>query len=146
MWTLSRAQKLNQQAFVAFSRKTIRFSFMPSPRCDFIRYFPDDYSGDFSSVLGDSFQYVAPSEGLTDLDLIIPTSHGSDMSTEIWDLRSKLSPKTLIGVWFWDNHLAQVSNLRTAIAADFVFPSHNYDAEYLVNPASVMGIDRKSVV
>jgi hypothetical protein len=140
MWTLSRAQKLSQQSFVAFSRKTIRFTIVPSHGTEFIRYFPDDYSVDCSVVLGDAYQYVAPSRDLTDLDLVILTAHGSDMSAGIWDLRRRLSPKTLIAVWFWDNHLEQVGNLRTALAADFIFPSHNYVAEYLINPASAMGI------
>ena len=44
----------------------------------------------------------------------------------------------MIAVWLWDNHLARLNNLKTALAADLIFPSHWYPAAYLANPASVL--------
>jgi hypothetical protein len=53
-------------------------------------------------------------------------------------MRKTLANDPLIGVWLWDNHQAREANHRTVLAADFIFPSHDYAVGYLINPASVM--------
>lgn len=140
MWPTTRARKLTQQCSDAFSKRITRFAVIPSFECDFIRYFPEDYLHDCRSFSDQSCQYVPISEGLANVDVVILTAHGSDLSAPIWDLRQKLSPTTLLLVWLWDNHLGHMGNLRTALAADFVFASHKYASGYLINPASALGV------
>ena len=136
-WHEARTEHLRRQVSALAARDRIRFTFLPSSETDFIRYFPEDLDLDFRDLLAQGFEFVPRSSGLAGVDLAVITAHGSDIATTIWKLREEAGPEMLIAVWLWDNHLLQLNNLRTAIAADFVFPSHNYLSAYLINPASV---------
>jgi hypothetical protein len=112
---------------------------IPSSECEFIKYFPEDYAADCQAGLDPTLQYVPPAHSLANVDIVILTAHGADLSPLIWDIRQKIPPEALVVAWLWDNHLAHLNNLRTAMAADFVFASHKYMYGYLVAPTSVLG-------
>ncbi|WP_448563011.1 hypothetical protein [Trichothermofontia sp.] len=75
---------------------------------------------------------------LHDVDILIITYRGADDSNTIWNLRTSVRPDTLMIVWMFDNHLAYLQGLRTATAADFIFPSHKYASGYLPTPAACL--------
>jgi hypothetical protein len=104
-----------------------------------IKYFAENYAADCEAGLDSTLQYVPPDQGLENVDIVIFTAHGSDLSPLLWDIRRKIGPQALVVAWLWDNHLSHTGNLRTAMAADFVFPSHKYMAAYLIAPTSVLG-------
>jgi hypothetical protein len=139
MWPHLRSEELTQSAIAIFSKARIRITLIPSSTFKEIAYFPEDYSTDCQAALDPVFQYVPPDRSHEDVDIVILTAHGADLSQVLWDIRKKISPRSLTAVWFWDNHLSHMPNLRTTMAADFVFPSHKYIANYLVGPASVFG-------
>lgn len=135
MWPDSRIQQLTQSATAIFARASVRFTLIPSSGY----HFCDDYVADFSVGLDPVFQYIPPKENLTDVDIILLTAHGSDVSHVIWHIRRKLAGDKLVGVWLWDNHLQHEPNLQTAYASDFLFPSHKYVSDYLITPTSIPG-------
>lgn len=139
MWPDLRAQQLTQQTMATFSKPVVRFAFLPSSENDFIQYFPPDFSADCQAGLPPAFQYVANEAGLEGVDVVILTAHGGNAYSAIWGLRQQCRPGTLLMVWLWDNHLRQLTNLSTALASDYVFPSHKYAAGYLATPASALG-------
>lgn len=71
-------------------------------------------------------------------DLALFTQHGLDVAPAIWAWRQS-HPGALVVLWAWDNHLNQVHNLHSALAADIVLPSHAYAAQRLLNPISLLG-------
>lgn len=71
-------------------------------------------------------------------DLALFTQHGLDVGPAIWKWRLS-HPGGLVLLWLWDNHLGQLHNLHSALAADIVFPSHAYVCSYLRNPLSILG-------
>ena len=135
MWPEARIQQLTQSAAAMFARGAVRYTLIPSS--DY--HFCDDYAADLRGVLDPVFQYIPPRENLTDVDIILLTAHGSDVSHVIWHIRRKLGGDKLVGVWLWDNHLQHEPNLQTAYASDFVFPSHKYVSDYLITPTSIPG-------
>lgn len=136
MWPELRAFQLTEQCGLLKNRE-IRFTFLPSYETDFISYFHNEINDEFTAKLEPRFRYVAPKKGLNDIDLVILTNHGSDMYQNIWELRGRLPPDTLIAVWFWDNHERMHNNYKTALASDIIFASHDYISNYLLNPASI---------
>jgi hypothetical protein len=71
-------------------------------------------------------------------DVALFTQHGLDVSPAIWAWRQK-HPDGLVLLWAWDNHLGQLHNLHSALAADIVFPSHAYVSDYLSTPMALLG-------
>ena len=133
-----RAGQLMGQLGAFRSGDPVRFTFMPSAESKFIDYFSPATGLELSRVFAAGpIRYVSP-DRLDTVNVAILTAHGSDLSVPIWNLRRKLSDDAMVAVWFWDNHLSHMNNLRTALAADFVFPSHAYIAHYLFNPVSVV--------
>jgi len=135
MWPDSRIQQLTQSAAAIFAGAPVRFTLIPSS--DY--YFCDNYAADFSEGLAPVFQYVPPKENLTDVDIVLLTSHASDVSHVMWHIRRKFAGDKLMGAWLWDNHLQHEPNLLTAYASDFVFHSHKYVSDYLITPTSIPG-------
>lgn len=138
MWPDLRAKEIKAKLSALCQKELLRFAFVPSSETDFIQYFPkDSFAADFGILKTKGFEYVPPSRGVSNCDIVIVTAHGSDLSAALWELR-QLSEKLLVAVWLWDNHLSHTNNLQTGLAADLIFPSHEYDAGYLINPASVL--------
>jgi hypothetical protein len=135
MWPDSRIQQLTQTAAAIFARAPVRFTLIPTSGY----HFCDDYAADLGGGLDPVFQYVLPNQSLADVDIVLLTSHGSDVSHVMWHIRRNSAADKLIGVWLWDNHLQHEPNLQTADAADFVFPSHKYVSDYLITPTSIPG-------
>jgi hypothetical protein len=136
MFPIHRAAQIAQQT-TRLANRAIKFGFIPSPETGLLNYFPDDLPDDLKKLTHDGFEYVPPEIALKG-DVLILTAHGKDYSKQLWGLRQK-APHILIAVWLWDNHLGSVNNLRMSVAADYVFASHHYKADYLANPVSVMG-------
>jgi len=119
-------------------REALRFTFIASHEVKAVDYFTPSLDAELGEFFADGpFRYVPPHASTT-ADVVILSAHGSDLSGAVWTLRQSLRPDAVIALWFWDNHLAQLDNLRSALAADFVFPSHAYIAHYLFNPLSVV--------
>lgn len=136
MFPVERAAQI-AQATRRLANKPIKFAFLPSPETDRLTYFPEDLPDDLKTLARDGFEYMPPDIGLKG-HVIVLTAHGKDFSSQLFAFRQR-APDILIAVWLWDNHLGSVNNLRTCLAADYVFVSHAYKASYLSNPVSVMG-------
>ena len=133
-----RADQLMQRLQVFLAGQPVRFALMPSHETNSLDYFSPGRDADLQRFFGEGpIRYVPPAR-VDSADVVILTAHGSDLSVPIWNLRRKLPQEAIIAVWFWDNHLAQLPNLKTALAADVLFPSHAYIAHYLFNPVSVV--------
>ncbi len=90
------------------------------------------------SAVDSRLHYIPPEQNLADVDIIIATTHGSDESKQCWQMRHELKESALFLNWMIDNHLGHLNNLRTVLAADYLFPSHDYIKSYLLNPASIL--------
>jgi len=90
---------------------------------------------DCATVAGRSWQVTVGKELPDRVDVLVISAHGSDLLAPIWNLRRQL-PDAVCLVWLFDNHLSQIGNLRTVMAADGYFPSHAFCADYLFNPYS----------
>jgi hypothetical protein len=133
-----RAEQLMRRLQVFLAAQPVRFTLMPSHETNALDYFSPGRDAELQRFFADGpVRYVPPAR-VDSADVVILTAHGSDDSVPIWNLRRKLPREAIIVVWFWDNHLAQLTNLKTALAADFLFPSHAYIAHYLFNPVSVV--------
>lgn len=124
------------QAFLG--TQPVRFTLMPSHETNSLEYFSPGRDADLQRCFADGPIHYLPPARMDSADVVMLTAHGSDLSVPLWNLRRSLPREAIIVVWFWDNHLAQLNNLKTALAADFVFPSHAYIAHYLFNPMSVV--------
>jgi hypothetical protein len=129
-----RPSELRQLIGALAGRDRWRVAFIPSAETAFISYFPADLWDDLKPLARAGIEVVPYSDdaGAPPYDIVLLTAHGSDKSPEIWRMRQRF-PGALFCTWFWDNHLAQVNNLRTAVATDLAFPSHAYDVGCLVN-------------
>ena len=119
--------------------KPLKVSFRPSPETDQLAYFYAGLDGELAAMSSDRIHYVPRQHPLGDVDVVLLTAHGSDLAPYLTDLRGQLPAHALIVLWFWDNHVAQVNNLRSAVAADLLIASHAYCAEALFNAVSVVG-------
>lgn len=133
-----RAVSLGQRLMLLQGKKHITASFVPSSETNFISYFSKNLNAELASALDRRYVYLPP-EKSDQADIVILTAHGSDLSTRVWNLRKHIKEDAVIAIWLWDNHLTQLNNYRTILAADFVLPSHAYAAGYLFNPFSVIG-------
>lgn len=105
-------------------------------------YFSNSIAEDFLSLESMGFKFHPGSIGrdLENIDVLILTAHGTDLSSFILDIKGK-NPNLILATWFWDNHLANLNNYKTAIVSDVYYPSHGYCKEYLINPCSPIGAD-----
>ena len=71
-----------------------------------------------------------------DFCILCCQNHGEE--AVLLGLRKKQFAK-LYFAWMWDNHHHHVANLRTAMLADVVFPTHWHERHYLNHPAIVPG-------
>ena len=137
MWPQKRAQELQEKTLSLLSKRRIRVHFHPNPEVVSLNYFPRDLAktlvpyGDHRFELVD-LNDVQPS----DVDIVIFTAHGTDLSVALWDVR-KIFKKSIVALWLWDNHLGDINNFKSALAVDYIFPSHAYASRYLSNPVSV---------
>ncbi|HUI98520.1 MAG TPA: hypothetical protein VLX44_22405 [Xanthobacteraceae bacterium] len=137
IWPDERARCLKERVTALGRQSNIRFTFAPSGETSNIAYFPPNLSDELANSGAKGFELVRNAQD--DVDVAIYTAHGSDLSPFIWSARRR-KPGSLVAVWMWDNHVASLNNLKTALAADFVFPSHHYVSGYLINPVSVLGL------
>ena len=133
-----RATELSAQLRRLFEAASVPFAFAPCLEGDALRYFSAETEADLSHFAPPPFALV-PEASLEQAKLVIATSHGMDVSPMLRELRRRAHPDAIIALWLWDNHLNQLPNLRAALGADLVFPSHAYDCRYLANPVSVGG-------
>jgi hypothetical protein len=140
MWPDDRAAFLSRRLRELGAAERVRFTFIPSTENRFIDYFPAELGVDLAALAARGLDYVSPAGELVDLDLVLVTAHGGDLGAPLFSARRSWPERTLLGAWFWDNHLAPFDNLRTALAVDVAFPSHRYCADRLLNPASVLGM------
>ncbi|MBK8991040.1 MAG: hypothetical protein IPM40_04780 [Gammaproteobacteria bacterium] len=122
-----------QRLQVFLAGQPVRFALMPSHETNSLDFSPGR-DADLQRFFGEGPIRYAPPARVDSADVVILTAHGFPCRL---DLRRK-PPARGGGVWFWDNHLAQLPNLKTALAADVLFPSHAYIAHYLFNPVSVV--------
>jgi len=87
-------------------------------------------------VLADPMQTLRAGRNI--YDVLIVASHVGDESF-LFDLRNAEVARFYF-VWFWDNHHHPVDNLRAAMLADVVFPSHWYNRQYLNHPCVLPGV------
>lgn len=139
LWPEDRAARITEKARAFADRRPPTFTFVPSPENDFIRYFPSGLGPELAALADRGFRYMPPESPPDGIGVIISTAHGGDQSSRFWRLRHAGMDRPLVAAWLWDNHLAQLNNFRTVLAADIFFPSHVYAAQYLFNPASVLG-------
>lgn len=111
----------------------LRVWFRHSAETDPIGYFFENVGRELGGVPADVAEWV---EDPAQADLLVVTAHGSDLSGWLWDLRG--ASAACIAVWLWDNHLSALDNLKTALAADFLFVSHLYAAGACANPVSAL--------
>ncbi len=115
---------------VELARRPLRLFWRPEPEVEKMGYFasPIDLPQDVLLVTDKD----APA------DLALFTHHGLDVAPAIWAWRQN-HPGSLVLLWAWDNHLGQMHNLASALAADIVFPSHAYVSQYLSTPMAFLG-------
>lgn len=103
-------------------------------------YFSSNVTKDFLSLesIGFKFHASAINEELKNIDVVILTAHGNDLSAFILNIKDR-NPNLILATWFWDNHLAYLANYKTAIVSDIFYSSHAYCREYLMNPCSPIG-------
>ena len=118
----------------------VALTFAASEETGHLRYFSARASEDISAGLRAPFRWLQFDDYLREeARIFIVTGHGSDQSEPLQELRAHEHPDTILAVWLWDNHISNVNNRRTALAADIVFPSHAYHSSYLANPLSILG-------
>lgn len=143
-WSTSRARELNEKLRQLGAKRSIRYTFVPSERAQSAfqnGYFPETalLDAELSAFAPNPFEYI-PFDSATEVDIVITSAHGGENEPNmLWELRRLFGHQTLIASWLWDNHVAHIANLQTALASDIVFASHAYEAAYLHTPASLVG-------
>lgn len=137
MLIAERAERATQWARQVTSRPST-FLFVPSHENQALNYFQPEFAQELAQLKVGSFS-CRTEHDTQPVDLLICTAHGSDLAPQLWSAHQQLGAQCMVATWFWDNHLAQMSNLRTALASDFVFASHAYAAAGLLNPVAPYG-------
>jgi hypothetical protein len=140
LWPEARAGELDS-LFAALAGETeMRFAFRSLAKTDLLQYFPDDLDVELACVGQGTFRHVPMSAGGdSSPHVAILTGHGNNVSRDLWELRESLRPGTVIAVWLWDNHMAYLNNLQSALVGDIVFLSHWFDAPHYYNPVALVG-------
>ncbi len=90
---------------------------------------------EFQAIKSQGWRYVDHCESLKIPVVYIYAAVGSNISDELWDLRSKMHSDSVICLWYFDNHIAHMNNFKTSISGDLNFLSHWLAVEkYLFNP------------
>ncbi len=137
MLIAERAARATQWARQVTSRPST-FVFVPSHENQGRNYFQPELEQELAQLRVGSFS-LRRQHDKQPVDLLICTAHGNDLAPQLWSARQQLGPQCMVATWFWDNHLAHISNLRTTLASDFVFASHAYAAGGLLNPVAPLG-------
>jgi hypothetical protein len=137
MLIAERAERATHWARQVTSRPST-FVFVPSPETRELNYFQSEFEHELARLKVGSFSCRSQHD-TRPADLLICTAHGNDLAPQLWAARHELGPQCMVATWFWDNHVRQLSNLRTALASDFVFASHAYAAGGLLNPVAPLG-------
>jgi hypothetical protein len=87
MWPTKRAEELNQMLKRTFAKPSIRYTFIPSDETSFIGYFSAGVLNELGGNPPEQFEYVPYDRGHDDIDIIIISCHGSDLSENFWALR-----------------------------------------------------------
>lgn len=141
-WTVRRSEELADRIRRFAALSSIRYTFLPSTRVQEAYrngYFPDMevLNAELASVAPAPFCYV-PYDKDANANIVIASVHGAKSEAEaLWDLRRQYGEEVLIVAWLWDNHVSHIENMRAALAADIVFVSHAYAADYVHTPASL---------
>jgi hypothetical protein len=135
-----RAKQLRRQLQYLAGRRRLSFAFVDLSRSGLAWYFPEDLGAEFQELAAQGFEYLAGDRGLAEADVVIATTHGSDVSDRIRELRNHAKSGVVIAGWLFDNHLAMADNITNALALDVVFPSHKFVSGYLANPAAALAI------
>lgn len=142
-WSVRRSRELTTKILSLATRPEIRYTFLPSERVQNAYqngYFPStpDIEAELAAFAPSPFTFVSFSED-TAIDILIVSVHGgADEADTLWNLRNKFGEDTLIVAWLWDNHVSYLANMDAALAADLVFVSHAYLADYVHTPASLV--------
>ncbi|OYY61972.1 MAG: hypothetical protein B7Y51_09230 [Burkholderiales bacterium 28-67-8] len=137
MLIAERAERATQWAR-QLTRRPSNFVFVPSHENQGLNYFQPEFEQELAQLKVGSFS-CRSADDTRPVDLLICTAHGSDLAPQLWSAHHQLGPQCMVATWFWDNHLAHMANLRTALASDFVFASHAYAAGGLLNPVAPYG-------
>ena len=137
MLIADRAARVTQWARDVTSRPST-FAFIPSHETQGLNYFQPEFAQELSQVQIGGFRHSSERDRQP-VDLLICTAHGTDLSPHLWSAHQQLGEQCMVATWFWVNHLDPVSNLRTALASDFVFASHAYASANLLNPVAPYG-------
>jgi hypothetical protein len=129
-------QKLQNRDAIKFS--LITNAEMPNQRDYFSKFIAEDFSS-LESV-GFKYYHHQSGEDVKNVDIVILTAHGQDLSKTILEMKEANSD-LIVATWFWDNHLSYLPNYKTAVISDIYYPSHAYCKEYLMNPCSPIGYD-----
>jgi hypothetical protein len=139
----SQVVSLNKKINLLNTKEFINYSFITSAELPNNRsYFSGSIGNDLVKSEFQKYNYKksAGLNNFSNLDILILTAHGNDLSSHIFKLKESY-PDLIIVTWFFDNHLSHLNNYKTAIATDIFYPSHSYCKDYLFNPCSFFGAD-----
>lgn len=142
-WPIERAENIAGRVKSIFTRPEITYAFLQSPvisRCWSTGYCPAHplLVNELRALSPQPFIFRDFEAGeLADIYLVTCCASMEDVRA-IWELREKVGDSAIIAVWLWDNHWGHLENIQSALAADFVFVSHDYEIKYLFQPVSVV--------
>jgi len=139
LWTTQRGNELTERLQAVARQDKIRWTWEPTAATVMLNYFAGDTD---EGLLADPGLVHVPVNEVRDwdgIDVLILTAHGGDMAERILNFRAR-NPRMLVMLWMWDNHLAQVNNLKSVLACDLYFPSHWSEATYLQNMVTPLGM------
>ena len=134
---VQRATQLTRSLHHLRSKETIRWTWATTMKTPLPYFAPGEAE---SGKPADAFAFV-PHDRVSnweEIDVLILIAHGSDVSSRVFEYRNR-NPNLLVLIWLWDNHVAQINNLRTVMAGDIYFPSHAYASGYLPNLLAPFG-------
>lgn len=143
-WSSCRANALNEKLSQLKDKSSIRYTFVPSERAQSAfqnGYFPETMllDAELSAFAPHPFEYV-PFDPAAKVDIVLTSVHGGENEPEkLWELRQQLGDEALVVSWLWDNHVSYIANIKTTLASDIAFASHDYVAGYLHTPATPIG-------
>ena len=85
-WPVARASAIAARARALVERGSATYTFIPSFETDPIRYFSSGWAAELAALSPAPFRFVAPLEGLSEVDVLIVTAHGADLYACLWQL------------------------------------------------------------